>query len=149
MSEPKRQVKFECSEQFYKQLMDEKLQRKLTLQQLAIRALERYFAVPESVHREVDEISRDFGFRIDKALREGLAGLRRQLGDRPKKVQSSPDPEEVEREDLTFAIGALLGHFPLEKLQLTKQLLALDLKHYQSARVKSPKARKAGQKRIA
>src|ERR1039457_1851783 len=37
-----RQVKFECSQEFYKRLMDEKLQRNLTLQQLAVRALERY-----------------------------------------------------------------------------------------------------------
>ncbi len=52
--QPLRQLKFECSEEFYNRLMEEKLQRNLTLQQLAIRALERYFALPESYHRVID-----------------------------------------------------------------------------------------------
>ena len=138
VGEPRRQVKFECSEKFHKKLMDEKIERNLTLQQLAVRALERYLAVPESAHRELDEAVKRYGFDIQKALKESLVAIRRIVeGTRPEIQQQ--DPEEAEREELAFAIGALVRHFPLDKARLTRELLTLDARHYQSARIKPPK----------
>ena len=99
MNQPKRQVKFECSEQFYNRLMDEKLQRNLTLQQLAIRALERYLAMSESAHRELDEVTREYGYDIQQALKEILAAVRRASAISVR-ARLPPDPQELERRGL-------------------------------------------------
>lgn len=81
--EEKRQVKFECSKEFYLRIMDEKLQRNLTIQQLAIRALELYFGTPEYFHRDIEAIAKSLDSSVGQisrdALQEGILALLRAM----------------------------------------------------------------------
>jgi hypothetical protein len=130
-----RQVKFECSEEFYQRLNTEKLRRNLTLQQLAIRSLEWYCALPESLHRQVGEIiiSRH---ELQQIMRrafeaESVREIHIHCGD-PERARQA-----LELSKLMEMIEMHLDHFPLEKLRLLQQSLALDLKYYKSARIKT------------
>lgn len=116
--------------------MDEKLQRGLTLKQLVIRSLQIYCSVPESAHRQFDEAVKSSGVGQQELVREFLPEVLRVLrGKRPKR-KSQQTPEEIEREKLVSAIQALLHLFPLEKLQLLKDLCRMDAVHYRSSRIK-------------
>jgi len=128
-----RQLKFECSEQFYRQVMDEKLQRGLTVQQLATRALARYFGIPESVHRALDEEVERSKTQLESLIRpiiEQLTwSLRRNRG--PKR-DVAPEVLAFSRE-LT-AVTHYLEQMPPEKLRLVRESLALDLSYYRTSR---------------
>lgn len=133
-----RQVKFECPEEFYQRLSKEKLRRNLTFQQLTIRALERYLALPESVHRAIDEakvlnpdsdLLRDYTYKwLRDRESEGRLGVHH--------VELEQTLLELEVRSLQEAIVGYLPEFPEEKVRLLEQELALDLKYYRSARIK-------------
>jgi hypothetical protein len=139
-----RQVKFESSEDFYGRLMDERLQRNLTIQQLAIRSLERYFALPESVHRMIEERA-----KIDTSAWYGhlsaLLGVAAQDNvtlsqphdpGTPLSVEESRKAQEMT--EAPVAIQHYLEQLPIEKVQTVRASLALDLKHYRQSRFKPP-----------
>jgi hypothetical protein len=132
----RRQVKFECSEEFYLRLNEEKLRRNLTLQQMAIRALEWYFTLPESSHRRIDESVGVGDAMADKIWRAWIAAIDI---DAPTKkgVDRNTTRRSLEVRKLLEMIEEHLDHFPMEKLRLLQQSLALDLKYYQSARIKT------------
>jgi hypothetical protein len=141
-TESMRQVKFECSEGFYQRLNEEKFRRNLTLQQLAIRALERYLAFPESIHRRIDEEIQDADEPtqfLGRLLRS--KEFRRLLNKYAHPIPSGVDPETerlaLELRRLVEVIEAYLQQFPTDKLRLLEQSLALDLKFYRSARIKA------------
>ncbi len=73
----KRRLTFECSQEFFQQVTDERAERHLTLQQLAIRALERYLAAPEWLHRGIDEVVSHSGgsTTLSLALRDAYGGF--------------------------------------------------------------------------
>jgi hypothetical protein len=147
-SAAKRRLTFECSNDFYKRVMHEKDERYLSLQQLAIRALERYLAVPEYVHRGLDEDAVGDGHALGDALRDFYVGFMKE------KISKANDPNEsgkaqgasqtsdreLEIWGLAREIGTCLKQLPVEKLRLLRESLFLDLKYYSSARIKSSPA---------
>jgi hypothetical protein len=136
----KRQLKFECPEDFYQRLNKEKLRRNLTFQQMALRALALYLAFPESFHRGVDEKIKDpvdlatfwTGVLESKALRVHLSKYAHPI----ERVEPERARLALELRGLLEAIEGYLQQFPAEKLQLIEQTLSLDLKYYRSAREK-------------
>jgi hypothetical protein len=137
-----RQVKFECSQDFYKRLMDEKLQRNLTVQQLAVRALERYFAVPESLHRRIEEEAAITSTPLPELFR----GVTQYLSTfvQPGKLGEEPAMDletQVTREHMD-AILHYLQQLPYEKVELVRESLELDLKYYRTSRFKRTRQRK-------
>jgi hypothetical protein len=163
--QPKRQVKFECSEQFYKRLLDERRQRSLTLQQIATRALEQYLAVPEYVHRGITEMTKAGLHRLPKAVLDALRpdalldalspnavtldtlaslppGARDQIIISALEMVSrlggaEPFGKRMEQTFLKEEIWHILDQLPLDKLRVLHQELMLDLKYYRSARIRS------------
>jgi|HubBroStandDraft_4_1064222.scaffolds.fasta_scaffold109774_2 hypothetical protein len=138
-TESMRQVKFECSEEFYQRLNEERFRRNLTLQQLAIRALEWYFTLPESIHRRIDEAVSQAGEPdimglFKKVLRE--TGEVR-IFEKSYRAFIKRNPQSSEVRVLMDMIEGHLDHLPIEKLRLLQQSLALDLKYYKSARIKT------------
>ena len=135
-----RQVKFECSQEFYKRLMDEKLQRNLTLQQLAVRALKRYLAVPESIHRSLEEEAESTSTPLPELVRrlmQHLSTFIPGLGE-----ERTMAAEAVQLRNALEAVQRYLEQLPLEKVELLRESLALDLKYYRSSRHKRPAQRK-------
>jgi hypothetical protein len=137
-----RQVKFECSEEFYERLMDEKLQRNLTIQQLAVRALERYLALPESVHRSIEEEAERTSTPLPGFLRRLMQRLSTLIHE-PEMAEKRPTAAgAVQLRNALEAVQHYLEQLPLEKVQLLRESLALDLKYYRSSRRKRPTPRK-------
>jgi hypothetical protein len=140
---PLRQVKFECSGEFYKRLMDEKLQRNLTIQQLAIRALERYFAVPESVHRRIEEEAQAAGAPLRDVLRQRFARAVSRAANRGGGeilFLTHPDPDHLAS---IAAVAHYLEQLPPEKASLVRDSLALDLKYYRTSRFRTGSAERS------
>ena len=139
-TKPGRQIKFECSDEFYQRLKAEKTRRNLTLQQLAIRALERYLALPESVHRRIDERFADPSllatFCAQMIESDELRAMLNKYTHSIERVEPERALLALELRSLLEAIEGYLPEFPAEKLRLLEQELALDLKHYRSARIK-------------
>lgn len=105
----RRQVKFECTDEFYARLQDQKLRRALTVQQLITRSLNLYFAVPESLHRAGEE-----------------------------KAKRSKNAAELEHSEHRGAIEQYLAQMPVEKVRLVREALALDLRYYRRSRFRPP-----------
>ena len=132
-----RQVKFECSAAFHQRLMDEKLQRNLTVQQLAIRALERYFAFPESVHRGIEEQAAAARTELTEYLRQMMRDLNALV--HPHGLTREPAmlrAEAVLMRNALEAVVHFLEQMPIEKVNSVREALALDLKYYRSSRLK-------------
>jgi hypothetical protein len=143
----KRPVKIEVSEKFYDQLQDEKFRRNLTIQQIIVRALQRYLAVPESQHRQLEEELQLQGRPIDAEWRVMVrsqiernrkargAGARIPL---PASALKPSDADQRQLELFTLAdeIREYLWEFPVDKARLVKESLKVDLKYYRSARIK-------------
>jgi hypothetical protein len=144
----KRQIKFEASEEFYRKLQNEKQVRDLSIQEIATRAIERYCAVPEKLHKELDAQLE----RLDLALSEALiSAIRWRLGyytgTTKERVRASkelaarkPSPEMKAFVDLDLpelvSLYNIISGFPAEKIRLVKEMLLFDLKYYRSARIK-------------
>ncbi len=168
----KRQVKFECSEEFYQRMMDEKLQRNLTIQQLAIRALERYFAAPEYLHRAIEDQAHTTSFPVEDIFRTALEDSVSRHHKMVQKVvpklyptledlkqsyarmrqqplvplaDSAADAAAREVFALWSAIFSYVFQFPAEKVRLIRESLALDLKYYRSARIKADSDKAQGE----
>jgi hypothetical protein len=140
--EPVRQVKFECSETFYTRLIEEKLQRNLTVQQLAVRALERYFAVPESVHRRIEEQAAITSTPLPELFRGVTQFLSTFV--QPGKLGEEPAMDletQLIREHMD-AILHYLQQLPYEKVEQVRESLELDLKYYRTSRFKRTGQRK-------
>lgn len=137
---PLRQVKFECSEEFYKRLTDEKLQRNLTIQHLVTRSLERYFALPESVHRGIEEEAQMESVPLCDVLRRrfinGKAGPKKRLAAKERRVFVSGTLDADHLSGLQ-AVLHYLEQLPTEKVGLVRESLALDLKYYRTSRFKA------------
>ena len=140
---PLRQVKFECSGEFYKRLMDEKLQRNLTVQQLAIRALDRYFAIPESVHRRIEEEAQAAGAPLRDVLRQRFARAVSRSANRGGSeilILTHPDRDHLAS---IAAVAHYLAQLPPEKASLVRESLALDLKYYRTSRFRTGSAERS------
>ena len=143
----KPRLTFECSTEFYHRVMHEKDERHLTVQQLALRALDRYFSVPEYVHRGIEEFVGDphvVGSSADDYREYAIGFLRSKIAQAPdaaasRKAPGSPAASERDLEiwALTHEIGGYLKQLPVEKLRLLRDSLLLDLRYYRSARIKS------------
>jgi hypothetical protein len=135
-TETVRQVKFECSEAFYKQLMDEKLKRNLTIQQMAVRALERYWAIPESFHRSIEEQALEKSTPLSEVLWEMTVFLSTIV--QSGKLREGPTWASEEamllRNDLE-AVQQYLEQLPSNKVDLVREQLELDLKYYRTSRL--------------
>ena len=116
--------------------MDEKLQRNLTVQQLAIRALERYLAVPESVHRRLEEEAEATSTPMPELLRRIMQWLNTSV--HPLEPAEAPAiaVEAIQLRNALEAVQHYLEQLPPEKVDLVCQSLALDLKYYRSSRLK-------------
>jgi hypothetical protein len=137
-----RQVKFECSLEFYKRLMDEKLQRNLTVQQLAVRALERYLAVPESIHRSIEEEAEITSTPLPNLLKHLMQHLSTFIHRPELAEECTMAAEAVQLRSALEAVQHYLEQLPPEKVHLVRQSLAMDLKYYRSSRHKRPAQRK-------
>jgi hypothetical protein len=135
----KRQVKFECTDDFYERLNREKLRRNLTLQQLAIRALDFYLAVPESTHRQLEERT-EWGVLNVRRVDPTLIWAKPKEGEQISIYRISRDPRRVALASMLDFIQTNFEEFPEEKWQLLQKSLELDVKYYRSARIKQPKA---------
>ena len=93
-----RQVKFECSEDFYQRLNEERFRRNLTLRQLAIRALEWYFTLTKSIHHIVPTLGRIEPSKLGpQHVQQSVEDLLRKPKPRPgKKNQDSKGSAEAQ-----------------------------------------------------
>jgi hypothetical protein len=148
----KRPVKIEVSEEFYRKLQDEKLRRNLTFQQIILRALDRYLAIPESLHREIEEEGRYVGRSVEEvALELARAWVKTARKGRGADVGRVPFPRSpelladmnrlLEPLELIDAIKDYLIEMPVEKIRAVKESLGVDSKYYRSARIKEPRQR--------
>jgi hypothetical protein len=151
---PKRPIKFEASDAFYQRLHEEKLRRGETIQQMAIRGLMLYFAIPIPVQAKVMELSdrthRDYADVIDYLLRDFFYSI-----DPKANLDDGLEHQEIlvrtaleagrsrEIDVLIDTLSDYMRSFPSEKLRLLKESLALDLKYYRSARITEEKERKS------
>lgn len=143
MSVPKRQFKFECSEEFYQRSMEEKLQRNLTLQQMAIRGLELVYDIPEYGYRAAEETAKTNEVKVGQIISEALLSKMRVKGGKPYLKPSFPTKlsgddlkRAVEHENLVSTIATYLRELPTEKVRPLSDMLAVDVKHYRSSRIK-------------
>lgn len=148
--EQTRQVKFECSEDFYKRLREEKLQRNLTFQQLATRALERYMAVPESVHCRLEEAAKkvkspgveyvwtEHGMSMVESHSDQVTEKVPELSIKQRKLVA----QAIEVNKAIEAVHHYLEQLPPEKVHMVREALALDLKYYRRSRLKQLQKRK-------
>jgi hypothetical protein len=143
----RRQIKFEAPEEFYDKLQSEKLKRGLLIQDIAIRAIERYFAVTEETHKEIDAHAERLNLSIAQVFGPALAHhLMRLRKMDPKSLQemreimvSGPSPELkafLQQMPAVLDLYEFVRQFPPEKTKLLRDMLALDLKYYRSARIK-------------
>ena len=141
-----KQIKFECSERFYQLVMEQRAERHLTLLELGSRAFERYLAVPEYLHRAIDEIvgSSRGTVKLEKFLREmfelRVQQAREVLANKAillDREQMKKSVEQVEIWTLAREIGECAAELPIEKVRLLRESILLDLKYYRSARIKA------------
>jgi hypothetical protein len=148
----KRPVKIEVSQNFYEKLQDEKLRRNLTIQQMILRALERYLAVPESLHRQLEEECEREGRSVEReaqvSMEIRLRQYRKSRGADAAVALPPMSAEEreahqrrIERFELADEIKQFLGDLPVDKLRSLRESVKLDLKYYRSARIKEKKTR--------
>jgi hypothetical protein len=148
MEESSKQVLFRCSEEFFKRIEHEKTSRNLTTQDMVIRALERYFAVPERVHAEIEQRAAASGKPISALLWYALTSplLKRRFrpeeiiaGETKTPAEGTKAPfltaDQVQNLRLATTLFELVQQLPPEKVRLLLESLALDVKYYRSSRI--------------